>query len=92
MLHVSVTQTHIDSGIRQNPWQCPVARAIKDALHDPDLEVSVATRHVTLYRSDIVVWRNDFQEDIIKWIAHFDQGLPISPFEFDLDINNVDSN
>ena len=80
VMKVSVTNEHIEQGIRKSPGYCPVAIAIKHASSE---WVEVSSLHV---RYPGMKGRNlvPLPDAAVAFIKLFDKGLPASPFTFDL--------
>lgn len=89
-VQVTVTQDDIDQGVRANPAQCPVARAIKRVLQ---AVVAVGTNDVVLVSvlGDVRTDRVLLPQSVINWIHDYDLGhttmytpLMYTPFSFTL--------
>ena len=83
-MKIDVTQEDIDRGVKGACTQCPVALALARAF--PDVYVDVATTQLLVgdefIRAPSVV--SIFIED-------FDDGEPVQPFSFDLDLPPVEA-
>jgi hypothetical protein len=81
-MKIKVEQRHIDAGVKFAPCACPIALALMDCVpHEPHDVVSVGTHScgVTPHgRSGLPVAAWDF-------IRRFDAGLPVAPFEFEVE-------
>lgn len=78
-MKIKVAQHHIDLGERYRGEFCPVARAMADAgLSEPVVDGEFC-------------WWNDYgkqaalPEDAVRFVAHFDDGLPVEPLEFEIE-------
>jgi len=77
---VEVTAEDIANGTRASCANCPVARAVHRALGSP--------ANVGLFE----IWANDpFRQvkttrAVRKFICDFDDGKPVAPFSFDIDV------
>ncbi len=78
---ITVTREDIDNGQRRDPEDCPVARALRRAgvSHSGVMGAAITftdhQQHTTL-----LLLPGQVQE----WIAMFDQGATVGPFEFEL--------
>lgn len=80
--HVVVTQDHIDRGARNSVTSCPVSLALDDV-------------RVHVWGGDVCLSRDGTHQgehfgvtlpgEVAAWINDFDDGLPVHPFEFDID-------
>lgn len=79
---IKVEQKHIDGGERSNPFDCPVARAIKEQLQLDEVKVVGA---VSFFAGDshYVI---ELPEAAFLFLHKFDHEDPVTPFEFDLPI------
>ena len=82
-MKIQVTQDDIDHGRSGDCNFCPVARAVKRATH-LDLGVRVTIGYV--YLGNLV----NFQllSKVADFVYDFDVGMPVKPFEFELDPEN----
>lgn len=75
---LKVEQNDIDCGVKENPSQCPVARAFKGAgFHN----VTVYENHVNFedsYSNNTNILEN--------FIRDFDSGVPVMPHNFRINI------
>ena len=78
-IHVSVTKKHIEMGIRGSFDHCPVALAVKDAL--PGEYIIALITFLQIGRTQI-----NCSNYITLWIRSFDQGNPMHPFKFTIDL------
>jgi len=80
-MKVNVTYSHIKKGSRRGTGSCPIALAVKDTF---DL------KKVTVYPSRIFSGSRNFcvdkdtEETLERFISRFDEGLHVSPFNFDV--------
>jgi len=84
-MKVTVTQQHIDKGVKGSCGFCPIALAIKEAFN---------TDYV-LVASDLDIGESirDFPtpEEVQQFYCDFDRGQPVQPFTFELKgIDNVE--
>lgn len=80
--HVVVTQEHIDKGHRNSVTSCPVALALDD------LRVHVWGGDVCLSRDGTHQGEHfnvTLPGEVSAWVNDFDDGLPVTPFEFDIE-------
>jgi hypothetical protein len=75
-MKIKVEQRHINLGYRDDPCQCAIALAVKEAL-ETDFAMVLST---------ILVRGQEFEipEAVKAFITAFDNGNPVTPFEFDL--------
>ncbi len=73
-----VTQEHIDNGVRDNCFECPVALAI----------LTTTTEVVDVERSHIAIGERCYPmpETARRFVAAFDLGEPVEPFSFSLEV------
>lgn len=82
---ITVNQKHIDTGVRYNCSQCPIALAIKEALpNEKFVEVYCWTAKVGRKSLGLPFAASEF-------IKHFDHNpdkaiRPVAPVSFELDI------
>lgn len=87
---IKVTQQHIDAGQPHSSVSCPIALAISDNEIALNLRVGVGLTTANLYMwsqtdnslhhvADAVMPQN-----AERFVAEFDAGKPVKPFEFNL--------
>jgi hypothetical protein len=80
---IKVTQKHIDAGIPKNACFCPIAAAVRElGFNEIALDDSVAVIKKKEGHWDTV----SVPSSVKKFIAKFDSGKFVEPFEFELDI------
>ena len=78
-MKIIVTKEDIQNGRRENPYLCPIARAIKRQCKYTGRRVSVGCRVATVnYRT------LDIPKSAQKFIDDFDNKKPVKPFSFNL--------
>lgn len=82
-LHISVTQEDIDKGLPMVAACCPVARAIQRVTGDSSWRVGP----MRISPAGPVYY--DTPREVSKFVVAFDRHLPVSPFEFDLDVDDA---
>lgn len=82
-MQIKVLQHHIDEGVATDPYVCPIANAIREQY--PQFEHIVVHGWIVL---DGRWWETP--TDAISFIARFDGGFKVKPFEFDLKGNGND--
>jgi len=86
-MKISVTQEHIDSGVRNACSRCPVALAIAEHVRN-GIFVHV-NRHLA-FKNDKdkkYLWESVLlPENVLDLIHHFDRAGTVKPIEFDLQI------
>ena len=80
-MKIRVTRGHIDRGVRQSCWFCPVALAVREALGPGFTRVEVGSNRITVNGES---WRTTDRVSDFVW--DFDRALPVEPFEFDLEV------
>jgi len=78
---VDVTEMDILEGVPMECDQCPIAIAL---LRHGE-EVSVAVKNATLIK-DGEMYTAGLPSQVTKFICDFDDGLPVSPFQFPLNL------
>lgn len=77
-MRIEVTAEDIAQGSVRNPFQCPVALALKRAINNPNVSVGVYSAYTA----------NDKPERlpvaVTRWITDFDSGRGVQPFNFEL--------
>ena len=86
---IQVTQEHIDHGKAGDCAECPVARAFLGAV--PDLQ-RVAVWDAGCARADLYFGPVDpvvilLPEVVTDFVSAFDDGRPVSPFSFDVEVD-----
>lgn len=83
-VRIEVRSRDIARGRRYDPCRCPIAIAVRRAL-DLDREafvsVEVGRRRIILESTDC-----SFPDDARDWAGQFDDGQPVAPFAFSLDL------
>lgn len=79
-MKITVTQEHINRGIRSSIWQCPIALAIKEQTKGRVL-VAGSTSLVTKNGVETVY---NLPETAARFIINFDNGDKVVPMEFDI--------
>lgn len=87
LVTIDVTQQCIDDGVARDCQHCPIARAIMARLAD-GFFVDVVSCGVWIYRtgSRRSVFNVLIPANAKAFIDDFDDGRPVFPFSFDLDI------
>ena len=79
MIIIKVTQEHIDSGERENPWGCPVALASEAA----GLEcATVDERGITWSASEFLEESRCLPDHVANIVDNYDRNGVMFPFEF----------
>ena len=96
-MRIKVLQSHINlaKDKRGSSKTCPVAFAIKDALHWQGIsynEVNVYPGMITIEKDKGVFAENDAYKNIppeVKtFVERFDRGLSVDPFDFEFDLDD----
>ena len=77
---IKVTQEHIEKGKKNNCWRCPIALAIAEA--SGGCRIAVLFEHYVI--EDEARTARTLPVEAISFIASFDAGLPVAPFEFEI--------
>jgi hypothetical protein len=79
---ITVTQEHIDAGMRGVCTKCPIALAmIAAGISDPYVDEVAVCFNTTLGRPTV-----DLPAEAINFISKYDDGLDGRPFSFELEI------
>lgn len=84
-LIIEVTETHIARGRQCDCIACPVALALRDAIHAASLGASVYANALQMdYRlsSDFVLMSAKTPPEVVAFIQNFDEGRDVKPFTF----------
>jgi len=73
-MKIHVTEKHIINGKTTNPWQCPVALAIKEAT---GRKPTVISEWYSFNNEELPL-----PEKVTKFIDNFDRGKKVKPFSF----------
>ena len=76
---VRVTAAMIKSGKRRDVWRCPIALALKHALHKPVAATFTYWRVRTRAERDI---KHLMPSLVANWISSFDSWSAVRPFSF----------
>jgi hypothetical protein len=79
-MKVEVKQEHIDKGVPSNGCECPIALALGEMF--PDAQVLVCDGRIEV-GFEVAAPPQEAKE----FINDFDDGEPVAPFSFDLDID-----
>ena len=86
IVQIEVTQAHIDRGVREECYKCPVSLAIGDRLNESSF--------AEVFHEEVSIWGNDtggyddipFPENVSRRIYVYDNEYIMFPFTFTLDI------
>ncbi len=81
-MKIKVEQSDIDGGARCNGNHCPIALAIKRAIKSDDVCVGVIDGRIGL--REILL-----PPAAIDFVAQFDLGKDVTPFEFEISLDGV---
>ena len=77
-MRIQVTQKHIDEGMENDCFRCPVALAFLDAgFFRPDVHGNCVWL--------VGVGSFDLSDTVETWIQDFDEGYPVQPFAFEVE-------
>ena len=84
-MKITVTPLDIVAGARGEPCSCPIALAIRRQI--PGSDPLVTPEEVGIEWDDrrVDYPAYDLPQEARDFIGRFDAGLPVDPFEFDLD-------
>lgn len=86
MTTVSITQDHITRGTRGNKGCCPIALALQEYIPDT-YNVSVMYTAAHIIDRELSSYRTLLLGDRARsFIADYDKGLSVSPFDMELNI------
>lgn len=77
-MRILITQEDINKGQRKNPFECPIAKALKRIIKNSEIVVfsyNVTVDDFRLYPKD----RKTFQD----FIYNYDRGKPVKPLVID---------
>lgn len=77
---IQVTKEIIDNSVRQNPFLCPVAKALHKATGH-NYSVSKDFIYNNCYRKVVKI-----PKAVTKWIKAYDRKKEVKPFEFQINI------
>lgn len=84
---IKVTDNYIKLGIRKLCRNCPVALAIRDTI--PHILADVTLHEIYISNKDDIRMNNALvyhsPTKVVSFVKAFDSGLPVEPFEFELD-------
>lgn len=81
--HINITQEHIDKGIPGNAYACPIYLAVEEVCKSVK---GVFTDYISFWTKDDDQIHRFLSPKAENFIDGFDSNLPVSPFEFDIDI------
>ena len=86
MITVEVTEGCIRRGVRNHPWRCPVALAVKKVLPRGNVRIGETAAQIKFAgeESDNYYW---LSERVSRFIRRFDAKRPVKPFKFRLDVD-----
>jgi hypothetical protein len=85
-IDVTVTQEHIDKGMRNQCSICPVALAFRDVNNMRDVLVGESSCHVKLWHDQYFRNAATLPSVVSDRIRDFDSGLGMEPFEFSIEV------
>lgn len=81
---IKVTQKHIDNGVKNNCEACPVALAMKDkGMRDIRVMPNMFECIEFTSKAGLIHLR-DMPNKVMEFVAKFDTGKKVKPFEFRL--------
>ena len=84
-MKIPLTQKHIDDGVKGSCGWCPAALAINDATGGN--KVSVDPKRTCWGTKPNGHWKHciDTPPAVREFLDRYDSGLPVEPFEFELE-------
>lgn len=84
-IRVNVNQRDIERGIRRSAGSCPVARALQ--RHEEMGPMWVGAQSIRLRRQPVSPdYTIELPGAVAAFVAAFDEGRPVAPFSFDLEV------
>lgn len=88
-LTIKVRKSHIERGVMEDEYNCPIAIALRDTKAFWDLwpyhnNFRVGTDIILYNDIDIAA---DLPDSAIAFISDFDAGEPVDPFSFKIEVN-----
>ncbi len=80
---VSVDQTHINMGVREEPTKCPIAFAIQEA--QPHWEHIYVDGAVVFCTREDVIYEYLLPQEASDFVQDFDTLVKVFPFKFEFD-------
>lgn len=81
-MKVIVTQDHIKNGMRYSSTLCPIALSLREHGVAP----TVGAANAGLYGKNGFFYRGRLPDAAQLFVARFDEGDKVEPFEFDLEL------
>ena len=95
-MNISVTKEDIRHGQKCNRYKCPIALAAMRSLYRSSANYCVQVGFTPFgTASEIAVWCDDrwhsvlLPKNVHRFMATFDRGGKVKPFDFDLEIPDV---
>lgn len=82
-MKIRVRQEHIDKGVCNSPWECPIALAAQEAIGTDELSV---WPYLLTWCAGELVHEADMPRPAREFIENFDDGRPVEPFEFEIEV------
>jgi hypothetical protein len=82
---IHVQQKHIDQGESRRSCFCPIALALADSFSDV-IYASVGTGDFAVNRRGFNLLQSPLPESASKFVRAFDNGKPVKPFTFEIEI------
>lgn len=84
-LHITVTQSDIERGKKLDPWDCPVARALRRASKERSVSAGMGFMFIGPKKRRIL-WQTP--PEVRAFISDFDGKKDVKPFEFDMPLKS----
>lgn len=82
-MKIQVTQDDIDRGTPRDNKTCALAVSIQRQTNLKYVSIAVGSVYSGPYENRIITHLSD---DVCDWYMTFDKGLPVKPFEFELEV------
>jgi hypothetical protein len=82
----TVTPAHISAGVPGSSTHCPVALAIGEVIHPRRVQVDGAFIHYYRIPGVFEPVTVTTPEDVSIFVDEFDDGLPVEPFTFTVEV------
>jgi hypothetical protein len=93
---IEVTQEHIDRALQRvdvdtydKCYECPVALALKDRFQVKYIFAGYSYLQIGRFPEDNIYYTLAVPQDVSLWESNFDNGNPVQPFSFELDLGGT---
>lgn len=85
-LHITVTELAIRKGVKGDPCNCPVAKALRRASKERIVSAGMGVMFIGP-KNRRITWVTPY--DVRNFIEIFDAGKPVVPFNFDMPLTST---